>query len=272
MRKNGGCDAFTTLPLVSCRYLTVTASNSCSMTSYSIYDCSVVDYFTALGKQGHILLINGLTTIRLYRLQTRRTPANARLAACHDERQSNINAIPAVLNKKPLSIHALPRPRAMPMPCSFLSCSLTLLLLAAMLDTLSLLELSMLRRMLLELLRLRARRASSGSCGCRPLALAKRFRISVRLMTLLSLPDKLDPVMAVAEMAGATAPVPARCVGAVELTGVGPDTIPGRGVMGDGGTRDAGVSAGVGGPEEEGDGLSTTHMRCERVATSFATV
>jgi hypothetical protein len=118
MRKNGGCDAFTTLPLVSCRYLTVTASNSCSMTSYSIYDCSVVDYFTALGKQGHILLINGLTTIRLYRLQTRRTPANARLAACHDERQSNINAIPAVLNKKPLSIHALPRPRAMPMPCS----------------------------------------------------------------------------------------------------------------------------------------------------------
>jgi hypothetical protein len=130
----------------------------------------------------------------------------------------------------------------------------------------------MLLRILLELLRLRARRASSGSCGCRPLALANKFKMSVRLMTLLSLPDRLDPVMAIADMAGATAPVPARCVGAVELTGVAPDNMPGRGVMGDGGTRDAGVSAGVGGPEEEGDGLSTTHMRCERVATSFATV
>jgi hypothetical protein len=73
-------------------------------------------------------------------------------------------------------------------------------------------------------------------------------------------------------MAGATAPVPARCVGAVELTGMGPWTVCGRGVMGDGGTRDAGWRAGVGGPEEEGEGLSTTHMRWERVATSFATV
>lgn len=34
----------------------------------------------------------------------------------------------------------------------------------------------------------------------------------------------------------------------------------------------AGVRAGVGGPEEDGDGSSTIHMRWERVATSFATV
>lgn len=152
-----------------------------------------------------------------------------------------------------------------------LSPTLTLLLRPAIPDTLSLLELSMLRRILLELLLLRARLASSGSCGCRPLALAKRFRISVKLMTPLSLPDKLAPVIADAEMAGATAPVP-RCVGAVELTAVGPVWICGRGVIGEGGTREAGVSAGVEEPDGEGDGLSTTHMRCERVATSFATV
>lgn len=42
--------------------------------------------------------------------------------------------------------------------------------------------------------------------------------------------------------------------------------------MGDGGTRVDGVSAGVEWPEDDGDGLSTTHMRCDRVATSFATV
>ena len=38
----------------------------------------------------------------------------------------------------------------------------------------------------------------------------------------------------------------------------------GRGVMGDGGTRTAGVEAGVGGPEEAGEGISTTHMLEER--------
>lgn len=135
-----------------------------------------------------------------------------------------------------------------------------------MADTLSLRELSMLLRMLLELLRLRARLASSGSWGCKPLTLAKRLRMSVRLITPLSLPDRLAPGIADAEIAGATAPAPAKWAGATELTDVG------SGVMGDGGTRDAGWSAGVDGPEDEGDGLSTTHIRCERVATSFATV
>jgi hypothetical protein len=166
---------------------------------------------------------------------------------------------------------AFPRPRAMPGPWKFFSLSLTLLRRPAMPETLSLRELSMLRRILLELLLRRARLASSGSWGCRPLARANKFRTSVRLITPLMRPDRLDPVMADADMAGTTAPVP-RWVGAVELTGMGPDCVCGRGVIGDGGTREAGWSAGVDGPEDDGDGLSTTHMRCERVATSFATV
>lgn len=96
--------------------------------------------------------------------------------------------------------------------------------------------------------------------------------MSVRLMTPLSLPDKLAPGIALAEMAGATVLVPARCVGAVVLTGVGPDRETGSGVMGDGGTMTAGWTAGVEAPEEAGEGVSTTHMRWERVATSLATV
>jgi len=91
--------------------------------------------------------------------------------------------------------------------------------------------------------------------------------MSVRLMTPLRWPERLAPVMAVAEMAGVM--VPARC-------GEGPDAgagiAAGRGVMGDGRTRFAGVEAGVGGPEDAGEGVSTIHMRWERVATSFATV
>ncbi|KAH6511551.1 hypothetical protein HBI81_243940 [Parastagonospora nodorum] len=158
------------------------------------------------------------------------------------------------------SDQAFPRPRAMPSPWIFFSRSLTLPRRPAMADTLSLRALSMLLRILLELLLRCARLASSGSWGCSPLAFANSFRTSVKLMTPLSLPDRLAPLMADAEMADATAPVLARCVGDVELTDVGPMCVARRGVMGD--------SAGVGGPE---DGLSTTHMRCERVATSFAT-
>lgn len=155
----------------------------------------------------------------------------------------------------------------------FFSRSLTLLRRPAIADTLSLRELSMLARMLLELLLRLARRASSGSCGCRPLALANKLRISVKLITPLSLPDRLAPVIAEAEIAGATAPVPARWLGAVELTDVGaPESSAGRGVIGDDGTSVAGVMAGVDGPDDAGDGASTTHMRWERVATSFATV
>lgn len=91
-------------------------------------------------------------------------------------------------------------------------------------------------------------------------------------MTPLSLPDKWAPVIADAEIAGATAPALARCVGAVELIAVGLDSNVGRWAMGDEGTRTDGVSAGVECPDDDGDGASTTHIRCERVATNFATV
>jgi len=124
-------------------------------------------------------------------------------------------------------------------------------------------------RMLLLELRLRALRVSSGSWGFSPLAFANRFRTSVKLTTPQRRPDILAPVMAAADMAGAG--WIGGCVGDGEacrplLAAAG------SGVIGDGGTRMAGVMAGVGGPEEAGDGCSTTHMRCERVATSLATV
>lgn len=136
-------------------------------------------------------------------------------------------------------------------------------------DMLSLRELSKLRLMLLLLDLLLACRASSGSCGCRPLTLANRFSTSVKLTTPLNLPDKLAPEIADAEMAGAA--VLWCCAGVVVVADM-MAAEDGRGVMGDGGTRIAGVAAGVGGPEEAGEGVSTTHMRWERVATSLATV
>lgn len=93
-----------------------------------------------------------------------------------------------------------------------------------------------------------------------PLALANKFRISVKLITPLRRPDKLAPGIAAAEMAGAG--------GVVTVA----EADAGSGVMGEGGTRTAGAMAGVGGPEEAGEGASTTHMRWDRVATSLATV
>ena len=119
----------------------------------------------------------------------------------------------------------------------------------------------MLVRILLELLLRLARRVSSGSCGCSPLARANAFRISVRLITPLSLPDKLAPGIALAEIAGAMVPVAAICGGADALTSVGPLKDTGSGVIGDGGTSTAGWIAGVEGPEEAGEGVSTTHIR-----------
>jgi hypothetical protein len=121
----------------------------------------------------------------------------------------------------------------------------------------------------LELLLRRAWRASSGSCGFRPLALANRFKISVRLITPLSLPLKVAPDIADAEIAGAAV---LSCLIGVVVVALMKDAELGRGVIGEGGTRIAGVAAGVGGPEDAGDGVSTTHMRWERVATSLATV
>lgn len=64
--------------------------------------------------------------------------------------------------------------------------------------------------------------------------------MSVKLITPLSLPDKLAPGIALAEMAGAATPVAVRCVGAIVFTGVGPDNEIGSGVIGDGGTSTVG--------------------------------
>lgn len=58
--------------------------------------------------------------------------------------------------------------------------------------------------------------------------------------------------------------------GAATACGLVPATLVLKGFGG--GTSEAGVRAGVGGPEDDGDGSSTIHIRCERVATSFATV
>lgn len=92
----------------------------------------------------------------------------------------------------------------------------------------------------------------------------------MREMTPLRRPERLAPGKAEAEMAGAMMGVDAP--GAVEETGAGPEREMGRGVIGDGGTRTVGWMAGVEGPEDAGEGVSTIHMRCERVATSLATV
>ena len=106
----------------------------------------------------------------------------------------------------------MPLPRMIPNP-AFLS-----LILPLRPDILSLLELSRLLLILLLLDLLLARRASSGSCGCRPLAFAKRFKISVKLITPLNRPDRLAPGMEDAEIAGAGVPV--RCGGVVAVMGM----------------------------------------------------
>lgn len=77
------------------------------------------------------------------------------------------------------------------------------LILAVLTSKLELLAESKLPRiiLLLELLR-RCLLLSSGSVGCKPDALAKRFRISVRLTTPASLPPMLAPGIADAETEG----------------------------------------------------------------------
>lgn len=114
------------------------------------------------------------------------------------------------------------------------------------------------RTELLELRRLRDL-WSLGLSGLRPDWRAKRFRISVREMTPVKRPDIRAPGREAAETAGKT---PVR--------------------EGDAGFEDAGeectacamdgVASGVAGAVGEGDADSTTHIRCDLVATSFATV
>lgn len=109
-----------------------------------------------------------------------------------------------------------------------------------------------------ELLELRRRRAlcSHGSEGCSPVDFANALRISVSETTPISLPDSSAPAIAAAgtEATGAAGGIaPGATSLAVELCD---DTV---GI--------AGVGRGDGGGPE-----STTHIRCDLVATSLATV
>ena len=117
---------------------------------------------------------------------------------------------------------------------------------------------SMLARMeLVELFR-RLALWARGSVGFKPVDLAKELRISVSDTTPLNLPDMRAPIIAEAGTAGdswgeAGAPLLGAAGGAV------PGKLPGP-------------VNGVAGPDGEGDADSTTHMRWDLVATSFATV
>ena len=128
-----------------------------------------------------------------------RTPQPSRIA-----RQKPRLSLPL-----PIALHTLPtiyppnphipRPRITPNPATP-----PLMLPRRCTSTLSLLVLSRLRLILLLLLLLLARLVSAGSCGLSPLALANRFRISVRLTTPDRRPDMLAAGTA-AEIAGAGA-------------------------------------------------------------------
>ena len=105
----------------------------------------------------------------------------------------------------------------------------------------------------IELLELRRRRClwSLGSDGWSPDWRAKRFRISVKVITPVNRPE----APAVAETAGKVVPSP----------GEAWDKLWGE-------TAIAGVVAGVAGAEGDGEDPSTIHIRCALVATSFAVV
>jgi hypothetical protein len=127
---------------------------------------------------------------------------------------------------------------------------------------LSLRLLSTLRLILELLLRRRFLRSSAGSCGWRPVARAKRFKISVKLITPVKRPDKLAPGRLDALMPGPDAalvvyggPVAG---GAGDGNNALPEVLSERGFCG--GTGFAGVKAGVGGPDEAGEGASTIHI------------
>ena len=106
----------------------------------------------------------------------------------------SLHSLPTIYPPNP----HIPRPRITPNPATP-----PLMLPRRCTSTLSLLALSKLRLTLLLLLLLLARLVSAGSCGLSPLALANKFRISVRLTTPDRRPDMLAPGMATAEMAGA---------------------------------------------------------------------
>jgi hypothetical protein len=100
----------------------------------------------------------------------------------------------------------------------------------------------------LELL-LRRMRCSHGSAGCSPENLANKLRMSVKEMTPLRRPEMRAPAMADAGTADE-----------------------GTGDKGMAWAECEGPRRGVDGADGDGDPESTTHIRCDLVATSFATV
>lgn len=108
---------------------------------------------------------------------------------------------------------------------------------------------SMLGRMELLELRRRLARCSLGSPGFKPVVLAKILSTSVKEMTPVSFPERHEPASAEAGTA---------------VTGAGDGGAPAD--------EECAESSGVAGADGEGDADSTTHIRCDLVATSLATV
>ena len=118
------------------------------------------------------------------------------------------------------------------------------------------------------LVRRRLLRASSGSAGDRPLARASKLSTSVKLTTPDKRPDMLTPGNTLALTVEPGMP---------SLPEKERDVLPVRSwwlCEEDGGLKGGTwcTNPGDGGMLLEGDGASTIHMRCERVAQSLATV
>lgn len=134
---------------------------------------------------------------------------------------------------------------------------------------------------LLEL-RLRLARCSDGSDGLSPLDLANRFKMSVNETTPDSLPEIFDPGSAPLGTGPGTGDWGVGVIlgGGMMMVGVGEELVPvAAAEAAAGGGAVAAVtdgslawSRGVAGALGAGEAESTIHMRCELVATSFATV
>lgn len=129
--------------------------------------------------------------------------------------------------------------------------------LSLLTSTLELLPESRLGRIELLLLRRLCLLVSFGSLGLKPLARAYRFRTSVRDTTPDSFPDMLSPGSDAADMEGLGF-VANDCEEVCsEADGPGSSGVP---VRAGGRLSTAGWAAGVGGPDEEGEGESTIHI------------
>lgn len=99
------------------------------------------------------------------------------------------------------------------------------------------------------------------------------LRTSVNETTPLNVPERRAPAIADAGTVGTG--TTEGMIGDGGATGTVPEALPVAGWEGCGGiavVKPWGPIRGVAGAEGEGDADSTTHIRCERVATNFATV